>query len=111
MRDIRLKFRAFNKDANQNKMTYFDLESLCYHDYVVWETMLKHGHPIMQFTGLTDRSGKEIYEGDILKNEHGLNEIVKWMNGQCCNFCATGYNLDSEVTSNCWIAGNIYEHS
>tara|TARA_R110002094_G_scaffold157781_2_gene144059 strand:- start:21950 stop:22291 length:342 start_codon:yes stop_codon:yes gene_type:complete len=105
MRDI--KFRAWNGDA----MEYGGFSVHATSGRIVPYnplTQVKVDSPLMQYTGLKDKNGKEIYEGDIV--EHGE---VRWSD---CAFCLYVETNNQEPTRLCqdrcrrWeIIGNIHE--
>jgi uncharacterized phage protein (TIGR01671 family) len=65
-RDI--KFRAYSKVAKQMRQPFIQLYPTGFSEFGTW-TKTDSSLEIMQFTGLKDKNGKEIYEGDILMIE------------------------------------------
>ena len=114
----KIKFRAWDSNAkklilpNDNCRIHFN-EGLPY-GILKWDgNILIHEDILMQYTGLKDKNGKEIYEGDIVNADDDV-EIVQYEGYGFLPFinqvpCAIDAYSEWEYTT-IEIIGNIYEN-
>ena len=110
MKQREIKFRAW--DEKNKEMRYDGMLNIYNKDGSwLYEDGKGNFHSsfgeIMQFTGLLDKNGKEIYEGDIVQYLFAGKKVVREVYWNEVNFCWTPLNqnsLDMEII------GNIYEN-
>jgi uncharacterized phage protein (TIGR01671 family) len=114
MREI--KFRAWHE--TNKKMVYFNPKKAFKDVYIgghLLRLMKDKSKFLMQFTGLKDKNGIEIYECDILFSGLDAEIVVEWSAEGACWSCKDAqngekYGLLSEIVEHYSVVGNIYEN-
>lgn len=114
------KFRVWDKTNKEMlKWEELDLNKERGEDEItIFEPTGQFAHPIffydaMQSTGLKDKNGTEIYEGDIVKNIYDEIYVVKWFDAGF--YLEEKYNGGFDYSElhfgdNKEVIGNIYEN-
>lgn len=73
-----IKFRAYNpKEKKMSRdFTLYEIASAGSKTIFPFGFIANKDTVLMQYTGLKDKNGKEIYEGDIVEEEDFIGEVV-----------------------------------
>lgn len=108
MREI--KFRAWEKNLKEMiSVDSINFEAGLINMELAWRTFEEI--ELMQYTGLKDSNGVEIYEGDILQNDHHFEYQVLFK-GDCwrCEPLKRNGFKNRFIGSDLKIIGNVYEN-
>lgn len=120
-----IKFRAFEKVLK----IMLPVNEIYFYEGKVWMVKLptqvnrtdNSYIELMQFTGLLDKNGKEIYEGDIVRMPYNQVQEVKFGDGKMgqaghgdyATYLWSGFNLSGHgdfKVSDIEVIGNIYSN-
>jgi uncharacterized phage protein (TIGR01671 family) len=121
-----IKFRAWSAESSDEKdnpifeMINANSLAISNYDLLIEQLKDKDNFKLMQFTGLLDKNGKEIYEGDLVKQSSDLCEIQRCIGGFDCQILielknggtinGSTYNFSFLLERACEVVGNIYEN-
>ena len=115
MREI--KFRAWSKKYNRMFYSASPSDAQTLGAQITDSCTAKffekfYGQNIMQYTGLEDKNGKEIYEGDVVQDSHGYKARIEYSDGAFIliiegrfpdtDMAGEGNNKFYEVIGNIW---------
>lgn len=114
MRDI--KFRVWTGYQMIKPFTLIDIQNE--------KASIRNSDFIMQYTGVDDKNGTPIFEGDIVKgiclgfcDDDEFKDVVEWGNGSFCfkkekwkDGTYDWYSLENYNSGDLEVVGNIYEN-